>query len=136
LIVEDNAGDIRLMREAFSPHARDVELSILENGEIALEYLKKSGPFDGVPSPHLIFLDLNLPRRDGRDVLREIKADDKLKRIPVIIFTTSESPADVRKAYDLHANCYIRKPSDLQRFFEVIDACKQFWLRVVKLASC
>lgn len=133
LLVEDNPGDVRLMREALFMHGRNKDLQVVEDGEQAVSFLRRAGSYAKAPRPAIIFLDLNLPRRDGRDVLREIKNDSSLRRIPVIVLTTSESRVDVQKAYDLHANCYVKKPTDLDEYLRVIQACEIFWLRTVRL---
>ncbi|HYP14716.1 MAG TPA: response regulator [Bryobacteraceae bacterium] len=133
LLVEDNPGDVRLMREALSHDGADKVLQVVEDGEQAVSYLRQVGKYRDAPRPVLIFLDLNLPRKDGREVLREIKADSALRRIPVVVLTTSESQVDVHKAYDLHANCYVRKPNDLDEYLRVIRACEVFWLQTVRL---
>ena len=135
LLVEDNPGDVRLMREALGANGGRTQrrLQVVEDGEQALSFLRRRAPFDGAPRPDLIFLDLNLPRRDGREVLAEIKASDDLRRIPVIVLTTSESENDIRKAYELHANCSVKKPTDLDEYLSVIRACESFWLNIVRL---
>lgn len=131
LLVEDNPGDVRLMREALMKDGKD--LQVVEDGEQALAYLNNTGTFASAPRPDIVFLDLNLPRKDGREVLSEIKKRESLRQIPVIVLTTSESHNDIRKAYDLHANCYIKKPTDLDEYLSVIRACEQFWLHLVRL---
>ena len=133
LLVEDNPGDIRLMREALRDGLTKKTLDAVEDGEEALAYLRREAPYGNAPKPDLIFLDLNLPKKDGREVLNEIKRDDKLRRIPVVILTTSEAERDVSRAYELHANCYIKKPTDLDEYMEVIRACENFWLHIVRL---
>lgn len=133
LLVEDNPGDIRLLREALKMQRIDSEVAVAEDGEQAVRYLRKQEPYSDAPRPDLIFLDINLPRKDGRDVLREIKSDETLRRIPVIVLTTSDAERDVLSMYDLHANCYIRKPPDLDQYLEMLDSCEQFWLRTVRL---
>jgi CheY-like chemotaxis protein len=133
LLVEDNPGDVRLMREAFGNGSWKKKLDAVEDGEEALAYLRKQAPYGAAPKPDLIFLDLNLPKKDGREVLFEIKADESLRRIPVVVLTTSEAERDVARAYDLHANCYIKKPTDLDEYLEVIRACENFWLHIVRL---
>ena len=132
LLVEDNPGDVRLMREALSPKG-STKLLVVEDGEQAIRFLRRANPYADSPRPDLIFLDLNLPRKDGREVLAEIKADTSLRRIPVIVLTTSEADRDVHRVYDLHANCYVRKPTDLDDYLSVIRACENFWLNVVRL---
>jgi len=133
LLVEDNPGDVRLMREALTANGASKSLNVVEDGEQALCFLYRNGAFTKAPRPDLIFLDLNLPRKDGREVLAEIKASDDLRRIPVIVLTTSESDVDVKRAYELHANCYVKKPADLDEYVSVIKACESFWLHVVRL---
>jgi chemotaxis family two-component system response regulator Rcp1 len=133
LLVEDNPGDVRLMREALKANEMSKALSVVEDGEQALFFLKRSGVFADAPRPDLIFLDLNLPRKDGREVLAEIKSSNDLRRIPVIVLTTSESDVDIKKAYELHANCYVKKPADLDEYLSVVKACESFWLHVVRL---
>jgi two-component system, chemotaxis family, response regulator Rcp1 len=108
-------------------------LSVVEDGVEAMEFLRRQGRHANAPRPDLILLDLNLPRKDGRQVLKEVKADDSLKRIPVVILTTSKNEEDVLRAYDLHANCYITKPVDFNRFMEVVKSVEEFWLTVVRL---
>jgi CheY-like chemotaxis protein len=131
--VEDNPGDVRLMREALAVNGMSKTLSVVEDGEQALSFLKRRGTYSEAPRPDLIFLDLNLPRKDGREVLAEIKESNDLRRIPVIILTTSESEIDVKRAYELHANCYVKKPTDLDEYLSVVKACESFWLHVVRL---
>ena len=121
------------MREALTANGMSKLLSVVEDGEQALFFLNRTGVFTDAPRPDLIFLDLNLPRKDGREVLAEIKGNNDLRRIPVIVLTTSESDMDVKKAYELHANCYIRKPTDLDEYLAVVKACESFWLHVVRL---
>ncbi len=133
LLVEDNAGDVRLTQEALKDGKVRNRLSVAENGEEALAFLRREGQFANAPRPDVILLDLNLPRKDGREVLAEIKADPNLKRIPVVILTTSQAEQDILKTYNLHANCYIAKPVDLDRFIEVVKAIEDFWLTIVKL---
>lgn len=133
LLVEDNPGDVRLMREALHSKANASRLSVVEDGEQALRFLRRSDPYAEAVRPDLIFLDLNLPRRDGREVLAEIKGDADLRRIPVIILTTSEADKDIQKAYELHANCYVRKPTELNEYLDVIRACENFWFHIVRL---
>lgn len=133
LLVEDSEADVRLTMEALGEAKIKNRLSVVEDGVEALEFLRRQGPHADAPRPDLILLDLNLPRKDGRQVLREIKADDSLKRIPVVVLTTSKSEEDVLRAYDLHANCYITKPVDFGRFMEVVKSIENFWLTVVTL---
>ena len=133
LLVEDNPGDVRLMREALRNGDPAKRLDAVEDGEEALAYLRRLHPYSQVPKPDLIFLDLNLPKKDGREVLSEIKQDDALRRIPVVVLTTSEAERDILRVYDLHANCYVKKPTDLDEYMEVIRACENFWLHIVRL---
>ena len=133
LLVEDNPGDVRLMREALAAIGMSKSLSVVEDGEQALSFLKQRGVYSEAPRPDLIFLDLNLPRKDGREVLAEIKESSDLRRIPVIVLTTSESEIDVKRAYELHANCYVKKPTDLDEYLSVVKACESFWLHIVRL---
>ena len=133
LLIEDNPGDVRLAREGLKEGKILNRLHVARDGEEALAFLRREGAFADVPRPDLILLDLNLPKKDGREVLAEIKADPRLLRIPVVVLTTSEAEEDVLRSYDLHANCYISKPMDLERFIEVIMAIEQFWFTIVQL---
>jgi len=133
LLVEDNAGDARLAKEALKDSKMKNELFIVDDGEKALSFLKKQGKYKDVPRPDLILLDLNLPKKDGREVLAEIKEDKYLKRIPVVILTISKAEEDIIKSYNLHANCYITKPIDLDQFMKVVKSIDDFWLSIVKL---
>jgi two-component system, chemotaxis family, response regulator Rcp1 len=133
LLVEDNPGDVRLTQEALKEGKVLNNLSVVEDGVEAMAFLRQEGKYVGAPSPHLILLDLNLPKKDGREVLAEIKADDCLGRIPVVVLTTSRAEEDILKSYDLHANCYITKPVDLEQFYRVVQSVNDFWLNIVKL---
>lgn len=133
LLVEDNPGDADLAREALEGGKINNQLFVVTDGEAAMKFLFNLGRFEDVPRPDLILLDLNLPRKDGREVLAEIKAHSDLKRIPVVILTTSQSEEDVLKSYDLHANCYITKPIDLTQFIKVVQSIEDFWLSIVVL---
>jgi CheY-like chemotaxis protein len=133
LLVEDSEPDVRLTIEALREAKVKNRLWVVEDGVEALDFLRRQGKHADAPRPDLILLDLNLPRKDGRQVLKEIKNDDSLKRIPVVILTTSKSEEDVLRAYDLHANCYITKPVDFNRFMEVVKSIEEFWLTVVRL---
>ena len=133
LLVEDNPGDVRLTQEVFKEGKVRNQLSVAWNGEEALAYLRREGRFAAAPRPDMILLDLNLPRKGGREVLAEIKADPKLKSIPVVILTTSEAEQDIVESYNQHANCYIVKPVDLDQFIGVVRTVEGFWLRIVKL---
>lgn len=133
LLVEDNPGDIRLTREALKDAKVANVLTVVGDGIEALALLHKNGKHATSARPDLIILDLNLPKKDGLELLAEIKSDDELKIIPVIILTTSTSDTDIIKSYDLHANCYIAKPVDLEQFIQVVKSVNDFWLSVVKL---
>lgn len=135
LLVEDNPGDARLTREAFKDGRLLNNLSVVADGVEALEYLHQQGQYKNSTRPDLILLDLNLPKKDGREVLEEIKADEHLKRIPVVVLTTSSAQEDVARAYGSHANCYITKPVDLDQFLRVAHSIESFWLSLVKLPS-
>ena len=135
LLVEDNEGDAELAREALKSNKIKNQLFWVDNGEKALQFVNRSGKYENSPRPDLIILDLNLPRMDGREVLKYLKNDENLKTIPVVILTTSSDEIDVLKSYKLHANCYITKPLDLNRFIEVIETIKGFWLSIVKLPN-
>jgi two-component system, chemotaxis family, response regulator Rcp1 len=133
LLVEDNPGDVRLTVEALRDAKVRNQLHVVEDGVEAMSLLRREGQYAGIPRPDLILLDLNLPRKDGREVLAEIKQDADLKRIPVVILTSSAAEQDVLHAYNLYANCYITKPLALEEFLRVIRAIDDFWLAVVKL---
>ena len=133
LIVEDNPGDVELAREALDSNKVKNNLHVAEDGQIAMEFLKREGRFAHAPRPDLILLDLNLPRMDGREVLGEIKADPELMTIPVVILTSSSAEEDVLRSYNLHANCYITKPLDFKQFLKVVETIKEFWLGIVLL---
>ena len=133
LLVEDNDGDVFLTMEALKEAKIANSVRVVHDGVEALEFLRRQGKYATAPRPDLILLDLNLPRKDGRQVLREIKDDPSLRRIPVVILTTSKGEEDVLRAYDLHANCYITKPVDFNRFMEVVKSIEDFWLTVVRL---
>jgi CheY-like chemotaxis protein len=132
LLVEDDPGDVLMTREAFDEYLHN-ELAVVTDGAAALAYLRREPPYADASRPDLILLDLNLPRRDGREVLQEIKADDELRRIPVVILTTSKAEEDVLRTYNLHANCYVTKPVDLEKFIVVVKSIDDFWLTVVTL---
>jgi CheY-like chemotaxis protein len=135
LLVEDNPGDVRLTKEALKEAKVINNLTVLKDGVEALAFLRQEGPYAAAKRPHLILLDLNLPRKDGREVLAQIKADDALRRIPVVVLTTSEDEQDVLKSYNLHANCYVTKPVDLERFIKVVRSIEDFWLGIVVLPA-
>ena len=133
LLVEDNPGDVRLTQEALREGKVWNRLSVAEDGVVALDFLRRQGLFRDAPTPDLILLDLNLPRKDGREVLAEIKQDNELRNIPVVVLTTSKAEEDIVRSYKLRANCFITKPVDLEQFMEVVRAVEDFWLCVVKL---
>jgi two-component system, chemotaxis family, response regulator Rcp1 len=133
LLVEDSPGDVRLTREAFKDAKVHVNLHVAPDGTEAMAFLLRTGEHSTAPRPDLILLDLNLPKKDGREVLEEIKKNDNLKTIPVVILTTSASDADILRSYMLHANCYITKPVDLQGFLTVVKSIDGFWLSIVQL---
>jgi CheY-like chemotaxis protein len=135
LLVEDSPSDTELTVEALAGAKVLNRLSIVEDGVKAMEFLRRQGAYANAPRPDLIMLDLNLPRKDGREVLAEIKADKTLQTIPVVILTTSQAEQDVLHAYSLHANCYITKPVDFRQFLGVVEAIESFWLTIVKLPS-
>jgi CheY-like chemotaxis protein len=135
LLVEDNAGDARLVVEAFRQTSARCHFSHVVNGVEAVEFLHGRGAHAQAKRPDLILLDLNLPRKDGREVLAEIKSDAALRRIPVIILTTSQSDDDIHRAYDLNANCYVTKPADFDQFTSVIQCLHEFWLKVARLPA-
>ncbi len=133
LLVEDNPGDVRLTQEVLRGGKLHDNLHVVEDGIEALAFLRGVGIYTDAPRPDLVLLDLNLPKKDGREVLAEIKADSDLKRIPVVVLTTSKAEEDIFKAYDLHANCYITKPVDLDQFITVVRSIEEFWFTIVKL---
>ena len=133
LLVEDNPGDVRLTQEALRDSKLHNRLSVVEDGVEALAFLKREGHYNDSPRPDIILLDLNLPRKSGREVLEEIKQDDVLKRIPVVVLTTSEDERDVMASYNLHANCYITKPVDFSQFITIVRNIKEFWVTIVRL---
>jgi chemotaxis family two-component system response regulator Rcp1 len=133
LLVEDSPGDVRLTMEALKEAKVLNNLSVAKDGVEAMAFLRHEGDWSEAPRPDVVLLDLNLPRKDGREVLAEIKADPNLRRIPVVVLTTSRDEEDVIRAYDLHANCYITKPVDFKQFLRVVQSIEDFWLTVVKL---
>ena len=133
LLVEDDPGDVVLVREAFEYNKLHNALHVAADGVEALDFLHRRNDHAGAPRPDLILLDLNLPRKDGRQVLAEIKSDESLRRIPVAVLTTSQAEQDILASYDLHANCYITKPVDLNEFVRVVQGIENFWLSIVKL---
>jgi CheY-like chemotaxis protein len=135
LLVEDDPGDVRLIREAFAENKVANRLSVVSDGVEAMQFLRREDQFAGAPTPDLILLDLNLPRKDGREVLAEIKSDEALRRIPVVVLTTSKAEEDVLRSYDLHANAYVTKPVDYERFIGVVHQIDHFFVSVVKLPT-
>ncbi|MDY6932300.1 MAG: response regulator [Halobacteriota archaeon] len=133
LLVEDNPGDIRLTEEAFKEGMMHINLHVVTDGIEATKFLKKEGEYADAPSPDLVLLDLNMPRKNGCEVLEDIKADEDLRRIPIVILTTSRAEEDIIKSYNLHANCFITKPVDMDQFVEVIKFIEGFWFSVVRL---
>lgn len=135
LVVEDNPGDARLITEVLKSNKIHNSLHVVKDGVEAMDFLHQKGEFTNVPRPDLIFLDLNLPRKDGREVLAELKSDDRFMQIPVVVMTMSQSEEDILKSYSLHANCYVTKPIDLDQFIKVVDSIENFWFSLVKLPS-
>jgi two-component system, chemotaxis family, response regulator Rcp1 len=133
LLVEDNPGDVRLTREALDESKIVNSLSVVSDGQQAMAFLRRQGVYADAARPDLIVLDLNLPKKDGREVLAEIKSDPDLRRIPVVILTSSGAEEDVMKSYNLHANCFISKPVDLERFLAVVKTIENFWVSIVRL---
>lgn len=133
LLVEDNLGDARLAVEALRESKLHNNLTHVKDGVEAMDYLRRKNQYSQVPPPDLILLDLNLPRKDGREVLAEVKEDPELRRVPVVVMTTSEAEQDLLQSYDLHANAYVVKPIDLDRFMDIVHAIESFWLTIVKL---
>jgi len=135
LLVEDNPGDVRLTQEAFKEAKISIKLDVTMDGAEAIKFLRKDGEYADAVTPDLILLDLNLPKKDGREVLKEIKTDDTLKRIPVVVLTTSNAEQDIMKSYNLHVNCYINKPVDFEKFFDIIQKIEEFWLTTAILPT-
>jgi CheY-like chemotaxis protein len=135
LLVEDNPADVRLVVEALKHTTVRNQLHVVRDGVQAMSFLHRNGQYVGFPRPHLVLLDLNLPCKDGREVLSEIKQQAGLKRIPVVILTSSAAEQDIRQVYNLHANCYIAKPLDLSQFLKVVRSIEDFWMKVVRLPS-
>jgi CheY-like chemotaxis protein len=133
LMVEDNPGDVRLTREALKGGKVWNRLTVVEDGVAAMDYLRRLPPYEAAPRPDMVLLDLNLPKKDGRQVLEEIKSDPSLKVIPVVVLTTSQAEEDVLRAYHLNANCYVTKPVDLHQFNRIVQAIEEFWLTIVTL---
>jgi two-component system, chemotaxis family, response regulator Rcp1 len=135
LLVEDNAGDVRLTQEALKEAKFSNTLHVVGDGVEALAYLRQEGKFSGATRPHMVMLDLNMPRMDGREVLEAIKKDPELMRIPVVVLTSSEAESDIAKAYELHANAYVTKPVGIDHFMQVVKSIEEFWVEIVKLPA-
>jgi CheY-like chemotaxis protein len=135
LLVEDDPGDVLMTQEAFEEHKVRNNLAVVNDGTEAIAYLRRQGPYANAPRPDLILLDLNLPRRDGREVLAEVKNDPDLCRIPVVVLTTSQADEDIVRSYDLHANAYVTKPVDFDRFVQVVRSIDDFYFTIVRLPS-
>jgi CheY-like chemotaxis protein len=133
LLVEDDAGDVLMTQEAFEHHKLRNQLHVVSDGVEALSFLRREGEFADAPRPGLILLDLNLPRKDGREVLEEVKNDESLRSIPIVVLTTSQAEEDILRSYNLHANAYVAKPVDFERFIDVIRQIDDFFVSVVKL---
>ncbi|MGF1991196.1 MULTISPECIES: response regulator [Nostoc] len=133
LLVEDNPGDAQLTRIALEDSKISIHLNVVEDGVEAMAFLRKQGKYVEAAHPDIVLLDLNLPKKDGREVLAEIKVDDNLKRIPVVVLTTSQAEEDILKAYNLSANCYITKPVDFDQFVKIVKSIENFWFAIVKL---
>lgn len=135
LLVEDNPGDVRLTQEAFRESKMPVKLNVVTDGEDALNYLYRRSPYENVTRPDIILLDLNIPKKDGREVLCEIKNDISLKYVPVVVLTTSNAEQDIVKTYNLNVNAYINKPVDFDKFFDIVQKIEEFWLMTAILPS-
>lgn len=133
LLVEDSPSDADLMIEVLTDFQPQHQIHVVENGVAAISFLRRQTPYTQVPRPDLVLLDLNLPRQDGREVLSHVKTDPDLGTIPIVVLTTSAATEDIRRAYELHANCYITKPTDLDHFIQMVQSLEQFWLQVVQL---
>jgi len=133
LLAEDNPGDVMLTKKALKRGKLANNLHVVTDGVEALDYLRQNGEYEDVPRPDLILLDLNMPRKDGQDVLKELKDDDELRTIPVVVLTSSESEEDIAKSYELNANAYLTKPVDFDGFIEIVNRLENFWFKVVKL---
>ncbi len=135
LLVEDNVGDVRLTQEALREAKVHNNLSVVNDGVEAMAFLRREGKYSQAPKPDLVLLDLNMPRKDGRQVLAEVKADPELRRIPIVVLTTSKAEEDIIRSYELHANSYVTKPVDFEQFMKVVQSIEGFWLTVVKFPS-
>jgi two-component system, chemotaxis family, response regulator Rcp1 len=135
LLVEDNPGDVRLTQEAFKDARMQVKMSVVMDGEEALNYLHRRPPYENATRPDIILLDLNIPKKDGREVLQEIKNDPVLRYVPVVVLTTSNAEQDIVKTYNMNVNAYINKPVDFERFFDIVQKIEEFWLMTAILPS-
>lgn len=135
LLVEDSRADARLMVEVFKEEHINVDVDIVRDGEEAMDYLKQQGKYKAAPVPKLIILDLNMPKKDGREVLAEVKSDSKLSTIPVVVLTTSQSEEDIQKSYKLHASCFVTKPLELEKFIAIIKSLDSFWFKAVRFPA-
>ena len=135
LLIEDNPGDVRLTQEAFREGKKNINLEVVPDGVEALKFLQREEGYSDKATPDLILLDLNLPKWDGREVLQAVKSDQDLKRIPIVVLTTSNAGSDILKSYDLHANCFINKPVDFDKFFDIIHKIEEFWLNTAILPT-
>ena len=135
LIIEDNPADVRLVKEVMRDSKILNEIHWVPDGVEAIAFLRRQGKYGDAPRPHIVFLDLNMPRKDGREVLREVKSDPNLRRIPIVVMTSSQAEEDIARAYDQHANCYIRKPIDFQQFHSVVKTIENFWFATVELPT-
>lgn len=135
LLIEDNPGDVRLMREALRSFSGEAQLKVLADGDQAIRYLRREEEFADAARPSLIFMDLNLPKLDAREVLRELKSNPEISRIPVAVLTTSDAERDIREVYELHANCYLQKPGDLDSYLDTVRQAVHFWLAVALVPS-
>jgi len=135
LLVEDSSAEARLAREALRETQSPVRLHVASDGCQAMDFLRRKGPYSDAPRPQLVLLDLNLPGKDGREVLKAIKADENLRSIPVVVLTTSQAQSDITRAYELNANCYIQKPLELDRFIEIVKSIHRYWLQMAELPA-
>lgn len=135
LLAEDNPDDVELMREALVESKLDIGVHAVSDGVEAMAFLRRETPYENAPKPDLLLLDLNMPRKDGREVLKEVRADSNLRGLPVVILTTSQAEQDISDAYELCANCYVSKPVDFEQFMKVVGAIEQFWFTIVKLPT-
>lgn len=135
LLVEDNPGDVRLAREALKGTSDSSHLSVARDGEEGLAFLRREGKYAGAPVPDMVLLDLNLPRKNGRQVLADMKADPRLRKIPVVVLTSSRAQQDIRSSYELHANCFVSKPHDLEQYLSTVRSIHDFWVSVASLPA-